>query len=82
MNLQSAGQQGSQAGRAELAEIAVELARETDGAGDARQPRAHQVVQITLEPLSPLREIQQEDLPHGSLGRTIFYRFWQSSANK
>merc|ERR1719515_383014 len=25
--------------RAELAEIAVELARETDGAGDARQPR-------------------------------------------
>ena len=36
--------------------IAVELARETDGAGDARQPRAHQVVQITLEPLSPLRE--------------------------
>ena len=82
LNLQSAGQQGSQAGRAELAEIAVELARETDGAGDARQPRAHQVVQITLEPLSPLREIQKENLPHGSLGRTIFYRFWQSSANK
>ena len=82
LNLQSAGQQGSQAGRAELAEIAVELARETDGAGDARQPRAHQMVQITLEPLSPLREMQKGNLPHGSLGRTIFYRFWQSSANK
>ena len=85
LNLQSAGQQGSQAGRAELAEIAVELARETDGAGaagDARQPRAHQVIQITLEPISPPRQIQKENLPHGSLGRTIFYQFWQSSANK
>ena len=48
LNLQSAGQQGSQAGRAELAEIAVELARETDGARDARQARGHEMVEVAV----------------------------------
>merc|ERR1712124_233852 len=33
---------------AELAQVAVELAREADGAGDARQARTHEVVEVTV----------------------------------
>ena len=34
--------------RAELAQIAVELAREADGARDARETRRHQVVEVAV----------------------------------
>ena len=34
--------------RAKLAQIAVELARETDGARDARQARGHEMVEVAV----------------------------------
>ena len=41
--------------RAELTQVAVQLARETDGAGDARQPRGHQMVEVACAILPPCR---------------------------
>ena len=46
-NLNIVGQQNSRAAFTELAEIAVELAREPDGARDARETGRHQVIKVT-----------------------------------
>ena len=47
LNLNSASQQASRAAFTELAEIAVELAREPDGARDARETGRNQVIKVT-----------------------------------
>ena len=46
-NLNIVGQQNSRAAFTELAEIAVELAREPDGARDARETGRNQVIKVT-----------------------------------
>ena len=53
--LNSAGQQDSRAECTELAEIAVELARESDGARDARETGRHQMVEVAVGRSSELQ---------------------------
>ena len=58
MNLNSAGQQDSRAAFTELAEIAVELAREPDGARDARETGRNKVIKVTI---GRRRELQRAE---------------------